>query len=281
MGLAMLDGDAEWFQVGESWLDDLREKRRLLLAHRDRVFVEQPASRAAQAEVLEAVVSWLEAREPGRVQVAGNRLEIPALGEVHALDGGLAPLDLAARLVQEDLCVMERRDEAWRLTAASVCFPTRWDLPSKLGRSLAEIHGTVPGYAERLMRSADRFFDAMSCGPVAWRSNWSLLDDPALFQPVGSGRTTPNSEVTADNAGERVWLRVERQTLRRLPRSDAIVFTIRVYQSRLSALARDPARTWNLAGALRTMPAPLQSYKSLPAVRDAALSYLESRGASR
>ena len=63
----------------------------------------------------------LRAHAPDRVRVAGESVEIPGLDERHALDGGLAPLDLAGRLVREDLCVMERRDGDWRLTAASVC----------------------------------------------------------------------------------------------------------------------------------------------------------------
>lgn len=277
MGLARLDGDAEWLELDAAWAEELREKRRLLRTHPDLVFVETPHSRPAQREILELVVSWLNAHQPHRIRVAGSRLEIPALGEQHALDGPLAPLDLAARLVQEDLCVMERGEGAWRLTAASVCFPTRWDLPSKLGLSLAAIHAPVPGYCEALARSADRFFDGMTCGPIVWRSNWSLLDDPTLFQPAGSGVREPNRAVTAENAGDRLWLRVERQTLRRVPVSDAILFTIRVHQSPLRALAEDGAQARSLAGAMRSMPPELQVYKSLPAVRDAALAYLEAR----
>lgn len=40
---------------------------------------------------------------------------------------------------------------------------------------------------------------------------------------------------------ERMRLRVERQTLRRLPRSGAIVFTIRVYMTPLTELGPDEA----------------------------------------
>jgi len=48
---------------------------------------------------------------------------------------------------------------------------------------------------------------------------------------------------------EKMRLRVERQTLRRLPRSGAIVFTIRVYMTPLTELGPDEAG--RLASAIR------------------------------
>ena len=39
--------------------------------------------------------------------------------------------------------------------------------------------------------------------------------------------------VTAENAGQRLHLRVERQTLSRLPRTGAVLFTIRTHMKRL------------------------------------------------
>lgn len=48
---------------------------------------------------------------------------------------------------------------------------------------------------------------------------------------------------------DRMRLRVERQTLRRLPRSGAIVFTIRVYMTPLTELGPDEAG--RLAAAIR------------------------------
>src|SRR6185295_19156177 len=107
----------------------------------------------------------------------------------------------------------ERNDAGWCLTAAAVCFPTRWDLPSKMGLPLATIHDPVPGYRARVVAPADRFFDALAPGPVFRRANWSLLDDPALFQPVARRGGGPNEAIDAHNAGDAIWFRVERQTL--------------------------------------------------------------------
>ena len=53
--------------------------------------------------------------------------------------------DLIAELclnIQDDLCVMESSDEQ-RLIAASICSPSYWDVRTKIGRPLEEIHDPV------------------------------------------------------------------------------------------------------------------------------------------
>src|SRR3546814_15752544 len=67
------------------------------------------------------------------------------------------------------------------------------------------------------------------------RLNWSVMDDPALFQPAGHGRAGHDPAITAENAGEMLWLRIERQTFLRLPASGALVFGIRTIVDPLAA----------------------------------------------
>ena len=188
----------------------------------------------------------------------------------------MPPLERAARCVQEDLCVMERRSEGWCLSAGAVCFPTRWELRPMLGRPMSGIHARVPGYREQLDHSAHRFFDGMKGDAVYRRANWSLLDDPALFQPTGKLLTDASPELDARNAGEQVWLRVETQTLQRLPRTRAILFGIRIHRTRLRDVARDARAARALLGAVETMAPPMQTYKSLARVGTAATAFLQA-----
>ncbi len=132
-------------------------------------------------------------------------------------------------LVQEDLCIIELRSGVPTLTAGAVCFPTRWRLRDKIGRPLLEVHAPVPFYAEKLGRPVDRFMASVKPGHVAVRFNWSVLDNPALFQPGGKFKTDSNESITAGNAGEQLNVRVERQTLTRLPQTGSVLFTIRVH----------------------------------------------------
>ena len=172
---------------------------------------------------------------------------------------------------------MEEHGDAWCLTAGAVCFPTRWELPSKLGRSMTAIHGRVPGYREELDRSANRFFDGMKSGAVFRRGNWSLLDDPALHQPSDKRRLEKSAGLHAGNAGEHVWGWVEHPTLQRLPETGAILFGIRIHRTRLDAVARDSEMARAVLGAVETMPSAMQHYKSLGRVREAAVQYLSAR----
>jgi hypothetical protein len=283
MGLAAIAPGEPWLEVDERLAEDLAEKQRLLAERHDEVFVEQPASRAAQREALDRVVGSLLRDHADRYARDGaGTIRIHALDRTLDLeDERTAPLERAARCVQEDLCIMERRHgEGWCLTAGAVCFPTRWRLRPMLGRRMTAIHAEVPGYREQLDPSANRFFDGMKSGSVFRRSNWSLLDSPALFQPGGAYRLDRREDLDAGNAGEQVWLRVERQTLQRLPATGAVLFGIRVHRMRLDAVAQDAEGTRALLGAIATMDPAMQAYKSLARVRDPAVAFLEACVAS-
>ncbi len=82
--------------------------------------------------------------------------------------------------------------------------------------------------------------------------------------------------VTAENAGERLIIRSERETLTRLPKSQAILFTIRTYRRPLSDLQASPDQASKLAAAIRGLPSDVRDYKGLRAVGDAALGYLDA-----
>ena len=66
----------------------------------------------------------------------------------------------------------------------------------------------------------------------------------------------------------------ERQTLRRLPQTEAILFTIRILSVPLGAIECFEAH--QLAQTLRHWP-DLRTYKSFPVYGPAVLSYLEGR----
>ena len=275
LGLRAIRPEEPWLELDQDLATDLRAKNDLLRDHRDQVFVEISSSRAAQRETLSRVTTTLQQSHPDLYTIDGSSFQVLATGDIFDLDSStLAPLEIAARCVQEDLVVMEEGPLGWCLTAGSVCFPTRWDLPTKLGRPISEIHARVPGYLEQLDLSSNRFFDGMKPGIVFRRGNWSLMDDPTLFQPVGKLRDDVSSNLDASNAGEKVWLRVEHQTLQRLPETSAILFGIRVHRTRLDAVASEKEVARSLLQAMETMPPDMQFYKSLGMVRSAASKYL-------
>lgn len=280
MGLMALS-EADWIEVDEQFRDDLKEKRRLAAERPGDVFQAIEGSEPAGREVLCMLARHLPAHFPALYKRTGERFTIVPLDEsVDLGDDDRATLETAGRLVQEDLCLMAPSAQGWRLMAASLSFPTRWRLAEKIGRPLGAIHGPVPGFAERLGRPVDRFFQHIRSERGVWRLNWSITDDPSLFQPDGHFRSTPNSALSADNAGQSLWFRVERQTLRRLRQTGWVLFTIRIHHAPLCEALSGPERARRLLRAVETMPAPMRAYKSIAAYEPALSDYLRRQAAA-
>ncbi len=268
----------DWIEPDTRCAVELKEKERLLTERHDEVFAALPEAAPGSAETLALLVEHLPIRFPELYKRSGNQLDNLATGqrwEIHTTP--LHPLDLAGRLVQEDLCLMQRQahTQVYHLVGASLCFPTRWRLADKIGQPLNTIHAPIPGYAEQLATTMDKFFDRLKVEKPVWRLNWALMDDPTLFQPTGHGRTGTSTDITPENAGDTLWLRMERQTLRRLPHTHDILFTIRVHVRPLAQLATQPDRAIQLAAALRALPPPMRRYKSLPPFIEAVLTWLD------
>lgn len=202
-------GDRPWLIRDERSETELAIKADLLTAERNIVY-------SASADCA-----------PAATELAGL---VKASGQRH-------PLEEAARSVQEDLCLLERRSDGWYLDSGCVCFPTRWQLPAKIGRHITAVHGPVEGYEERIAGRVDRLFDQLTDRPV-WRRNWFLMSDPTLFQP-----TQPKREpvIPVDRVATDLFIRSERQTLRRLA-AGWIVFTIRIQQEAIGSLLSTAAR---------------------------------------
>ncbi len=267
-----------WFEIDERYADEMQERRELLAERHADVFGALPCSDAARAETLREIVANLTTHAAEWFTRSGDTLHNTLTGEAWSLGAPPCdPLELAGRLVQEDLCIIQNADDGPRLTAAILCFPSRWRLHEKLGKPLTAVHGPVPLYAERLATPVDRFMAKVKPGHIASRLNWSVLDDPAMYQPTGKWREATNSAITPENAGDTLYLRVERQTLRRLPASDAILFGIRVHSYPLARAIAKPEYAARLAEAVRALPDPTVHYKSLKAFGPALLAWLDER----
>ncbi|HEY3844267.1 MAG TPA: DUF3445 domain-containing protein [Acidimicrobiales bacterium] len=224
---ALADGD--WLRRDHLAPEEIALRRRLLTEQRDHVMACTPWAHQPAEEAADLVEQWL---------LTAPSISLPETGETH-------PLARAGALVQEDLCLMVHHDGAWHLEGAILCFPSFWALPEKLGRPTSIVHQPVPYFAEELASRVDRFFERLVPEKPVWRRNLSLWPTLLLWAP------TPTLDPSQFDAGSPWWLRSERQTLRRLPFTGAILFTIRVQMAPLSGLTRRPDRARDLAAWLR------------------------------
>ena len=126
-----------------------------------------------------------------------------------------------------------------------------------------------------------RIFDNLAVGRPVVRLNWSLYDNNALHRPEPHEGRKWSFGGTPDPT--RIFVRVERQTLTRLPASGDILFTIRIHLDPLTALAdADNARELylGLRDQLLGLDASMLGYKSMSAERDSIVALLESMAAA-
>ncbi|MDG2286886.1 MAG: DUF3445 domain-containing protein [Alphaproteobacteria bacterium] len=275
MGLMALDLD-NWMEPDEHFEAELILKDQLFAKQHGDVVAARAGSEHAQQEVLSLLVDHMARRHPEFIRSDGDTVTVVPTGAAYRLgDWSDLAIDLAGRLAQEDFCLMAPGDRGYTLEAASLCFPSRWRLAEKMGHPMAVIHDPVPGFEDKLARPVDRFFDHLHVDRPVWRVNWSVNDDPTLFQPARRQETATDAVITVANAGERLFTRCERQTLRKLPESGWILFTIKTHVDPLSTLVGNPEAAAGLAGALRDLPSDNHRYKNIAPYETAMLSYLD------
>jgi len=253
IGLRPIAADA-WLEGGEP--DPASRKDRLFETRREAAWAETDGSRPGQAEILSLVE---------RVAEVEARPDLP-------------PLQAAARAVADDLCLMERRRGAWTLTALSLCAGTFFTAGEVIGKPLSELHAPVPGFDERFAPRVVRIFDALRPEAILERRNWTVMAGDDLFAPDGEAIRARLGRVLAEQAGEALFVRVERQTIRKLPATGGIVFTIRVWRHALAALDAEPGLRAAFARAWRGASPDFRRYKRLALYDPLVEAFLAARG---
>lgn len=288
IGLKPLDL-ADWIEIDRHFDAQLREKRRLYAERESDVLVAEPGTEAAQREVLGLLQTHLASRFPERYQQQCKGIQVTGHPAVTADEMRERPLRAASLLVQEDLILMRHGDNGWRLAAGSLCFPSSWVLTEKFGRPLQDIHTPVPGFGAGTRNAAliARMFDSLQGqGVIRW--NWSLQLDDALYHPFSNAERDARaanrpSRFGDDEAVARCFIRVERQTLRKLPVSGDILFTIRIHLDPLSMLRNHPDRARiaaSFAEQLDAMEPAQLDYKGLAADRNRLAARLREMAAA-
>lgn len=169
----------------------------------------------------------------------------------------------AGQRCQEDLVLMMLTDAGHVLAAGHVSFPSSWRLVEKIGKPMAQVHAPVPDFQEgtRTASMIERMFTKMRPSQPMVRMNWSLHSTDALRLP--NSHDTP-VDFHAD--GPALTLRIERQTLSKLPKTGAVLFTIRIFIEPLIKLKQHTdERHWG--GLLRHLNSLNDDQKSYKGIR--------------
>ncbi|OAA76841.1 hypothetical protein LEL_06525 [Akanthomyces lecanii RCEF 1005] len=230
------DTPQELITIDSDYLSRVTLRRALIAQHGATVHGCTPHGRAAVAELYAYLLSsYLPARYPSLFQLApsSRALRNLATGATHPTAppaDAEAALRILGETVEEDMFLLRETPRGHESTAFACCFPSGFDPSEKLGRLLSEIHEPVPGY-DRIAASMERFFGKLEVGRSVKRMNWSVQTHDQLFNCKGNHILADDDSYTPDEQVDisKTFVRVELQTLTRLPETRAILFSFKTY----------------------------------------------------
>ena len=298
--------DDVWLSLDATYPSAMQERFTLLAEKPDWVIDRQNERgvMAAECELRDSVTGYLERTYPQAFKRRGNVMQCAASG----LQVNLAkadPMAACAALASEDLVLLLPAEKSldgkdiYRVRSGALLFPNGWSLTSKfnqpepvadtpehadwkaayeqslvsarLGRSMDEIHkgGHVKQYMNHYAPRVEHFFNAMKPGAFYWRRNWSPQAHTELFNHSDQFEAPP-AYTTAFWRNKGV-LRIEQQTLSKLPQSGAIVFGIKTYCWNVRDVFNNPTAFEALVKANAALSPEMLAYRahSLPTFRKA------------
>lgn len=131
-------------------------------------------------------------------------------------------IDFLAMNIQEDFCLVEKNDLSAKLI--HLASPNDWTAKWGIGKNFDEIHVRTPRAFEIVKRPAQIFGRLFESGFLYERLGaMTLTSYPYLLRH-------PNHQETAiSSKNSHFYFRFERQTLKAIPNTDLLLFTIRPY----------------------------------------------------
>ncbi|KAF8746424.1 hypothetical protein RHS02_00897, partial [Rhizoctonia solani] len=263
-----------WIELSASYEWYLAEKKRVIEEQGKKVIDSLPENDAACGELLELVVEFMTTRYPTLFDRLAQTMQ-----DGKELDGvyshvtkeryqwvkscppeGVEGLKIISRLTENDFSMArEREDGHIYFVGGLVAFPGSYLLSEKIGKSMHDVHVPVPHFNQKLLVSVERALKRMDPSAPFERSSWEIVDDNNLFTH-NIAQLPEGGKCTVDPGD--MYLRVDRQVLRKLPRSGVIAFTAHPIIKRMRDIKQDsPLVPALLAKILEESPKDLTDYK--------------------
>lgn len=207
--------EGPWIVVDDAYAAQMAERARLMRERPEAVLAVLPGAEDAMEELRAVVLDAL----PEGFRRDGDDVRCP---DGRVVDASGAPFAVLNGLLQEDLLLLELRGREHVLIAGLLCFPAHWTLAEKIGRPLVRIHRPVPAYDEDVAARVQRLFDRARPGRPMWRANVLPHAEAVLHRPKPEG--TPR-----EAAARARFVRSERQTVLRLPRTGVVLFAVHTW----------------------------------------------------
>ena len=246
---------SDWLDAPDAFGDDLMrtrqlaEKKHLIAEQKSKIYACLPDAQAAETEATAALTEHLH------------------IYHQHSLSSQKTDslLSVSARIPEDILIMLPTAKGSpnadWVLGAASLCFPSHWRLQDKMGKSIRAIHSPVPDFAEVLAQPVIRFFTNMQIGRLSQRLNWSVQTEDKLHTPQHASMKLTRR--TANDWGNIIHIRMERQCFFKLPVTGAIIFSIRTSLAPLNKFQETPEFPYRVLQQTEKLSEAFYSYKNL------------------
>ncbi|KAK3690108.1 hypothetical protein B0T22DRAFT_463011 [Podospora appendiculata] len=234
--------------IDQDYLRCIQGRKVIMADHESTVLGAIPASHAAVRELYSYLLGeYLPARYPSMFETVKRTDRSHGtsrfVNKVTGVESPLSPvpedpvaaLKIIAQTVEDDMFLLQQQEDTdsgpgeHKSIAFICCHPAGFDPSEKLGKGLKTIHTPVPAY-EKIGSSMERYFSRVEVGKSVKRVNWSVQTHTRLFAPRGNHVYAGETVHEASSVDmETARLRVELQTLTRLPKTRALVFSFKTY----------------------------------------------------
>lgn len=268
-----------WLELHSTYADVIRQRLDLYTKYGSSTLQALPGSELATKELMEMALQFLCARYPHYFTLSNP----PSHFHNHILNTTTdlkttPPLFVLLHNVPEDFAIMIRDPETgiYSFRAGIIMSSLGWNLGTKIGKKLHEIHGPVPDYREKMQFSMDRFFAKMPTDKPIQRGSWGLEIDEPLYVPPEEAESLTADSGDPSHTIDRVHLRVDWQTLRRLPLSGAVVFNFKGLFTPVTEFRTEPYIPSLLLKVLREGKENLKEYKHVEHTERVVLPAMEA-----
>lgn len=260
MGLRPLELK-DWIEIDATNEKRLLMKEKIFRENKDLVLQINPEAEDACFELEEMVREHVLQYFPDQFSMAASELYVNSTGYSFSQpQTAEQALMNASQYVQEDFAFLSSEPPI-KLIGGSICFPSRWNLKEKMNLNSEGIHAPVPKFQQTIGKPTETFMEKVSVDKPMQRFNWTLHDTDHIFTPFPSndGRT----DITKDNVLDVTYVRYERQTLRRMPKTKKVLFTIRTYVHPVSEIVAVPEKRELLKQTLLGLPQDVAEYRGM------------------
>ena len=158
MSLTKLQPDW-WVELESTYKTRIAQRKQLYEQHGGGVLKYLPGSELACKELMEMLLQYLCARYPQYFSLSKNRQTFTnAILDTTTNLKEQHPLLTILHHIPEDYAIMLRHDKTgyYHFRAGVICSALGWNVASKIGKRLHEIHAPIPDYKEKMQFSMDR-----------------------------------------------------------------------------------------------------------------------------